>query len=406
MKSGDSSGSAGFPDDAGLVARAGELLDQIASHSRFVGSESEKKARDVCSKVLKAQGMSVSESEFAFSEFPGRFGAPLVAAVWLVTALLTAQTYLRHRGAAPAFAVLALGMAVSGALGVWLTRRARFVGTPSWSSNLVAVRGQPRIWLVAHLDSKSQTLPMIVRVASVVLAAAAFGILALAIALEWIGHSMGLSGIPSLTPILSTIAAATTLPMILCLVGDASPGAVDNASGVIAVMLAASLLRARKDLGVILTSGEELGLAGARAYAESISYFTASSPFPEAPAASLSSDEPIPFAGGIALNCDTVDDEGGFLCMARRASRGAATLAVVRAAARTSVPLRVRGIIPGVLVDSIAFSDAGWDSVTLSRGNIATLARVHTSSDTRERLNGTGIAMAAYLLAATVQELE
>jgi len=66
----------------------------------------------------------------------------------------------------------------------------------------------------------------------------------------------------------------------------------------------------------------------------------------------------------------------------------------------------VRGIIPGVLVDSIAFSDAGWDSLTLSRGNMATLARVHTSSDTRERLNGTGIAMAAYLLAATVQELE
>ena len=194
--------------------------------------------------------------------------------------------------------------------------------------------------------------------------------------------------------------------MILCLVGDASPGAVDNASGVIAVMLAASLLRARKDLGVILTSGEELGLAGARAYAESISYYTASSPFPEARAESLSPDEPIPFAGGIVLNCDTVDDEGGFLCMVRRGSRGAATLAVVRAAARTRVPLRVRGIIPGVLVDSIAFSDAGWDSLTLSRGNMATLARVHTSSDTRERLNGTGIAMAAYLLAATVQELE
>jgi hypothetical protein len=62
-------------------------------------------------------------------------------------------------------------------------------------------------------------------------------------------------------------------------------------------------------------------------------------------------------------------------------------------------------MIPGVLADSIAFSHAGWDSVTLSRGNLATLARVHTTNDTRERLNGTGIAKAARLLAATVEEL-
>ena len=404
MKSGNSSGGAGLPDDAGLVARAGELLDQIASHSRFVGSDGEKKARGVCAKLLAAEGMSVSESEFVFSEFPGRFGAPLVAAVWLVTALITVQIYLRYGGPAPAFAVLALGMAVSGALGVWLTRRARFVGTPTWSSNLIAMRGQPRVWLVAHLDSKSQTLPMIVRIAVIVLAVTAFGILALAIALEWMGPALGLTGLPSMTPILSLIAAAATLPMILCLVGDASPGAVDNASGVIAVMLATSLLRGRKDLGVILTSGEELGLAGARAYAQSIKYFSAASFVMPRPV-SIPSGEPIPFGGAIALNCDTVDDAGEFLCMARRGSRGAATTAMIRAAARTRVPLRLRGIIPGVLVDSTAFSDAGWDSLTLSRGNMATLARVHTSSDTRERLNGTGIAMAAYLLAATVQEL-
>lgn len=404
MTPGDSSGSAGFPDDAGLVARAGELLDQIASHPRFVGSERERKARGICSKVLEGQGMSVTESEFVFSEFPGRFGAPLVAAVWLVTALLTAQAYLWHRGAAPVFAVLVLGLAVSGALGMWLTRGARFVGTPSWSSNLVAARGQPRVWLVAHLDSKSQTLPMLARVVSVVFAAAAFGILALTILIEWIAHLVGFSGVPIIIPVLSVIAAAATLPMILCLVGDASPGAVDNASGVIAVMLAASLLRTRKDIGVILTSGEELGLAGARAYAESISHFTPASPISRT--AGLSQpDEPIQFAGAIALNCDTVDDNGELLCMAPRGPRGAATSAMIRAAARAHLPLRVRGVIPGVLVDSIAFSDAGWDSVTLSRGNIATLARVHTSSDTRDRLNGTGIAMAAYLLAATVQEL-
>jgi putative aminopeptidase FrvX len=135
------------------------------------------------------------------------------------------------------------------------------------------------------------------------------------------------------------------------------------------------------DLGVILTSAEELGLAGARAYTES------------------NADR------AIAINCDTIDDSGRFLCMAPKSTRGVAAAAVMRAAAHLGVPTRLRGVIPGVLADSIAFANAGWDSVTVSRGNIATLARVHTSGDIRQRLDGSGIAQAAHLLAVTVTEL-
>ena len=62
-------------------------------------------------------------------------------------------------------------------------------------------------------------------------------------------------------------------------------------------------------------------------------------------------------------------------------------------------------MIPGLLADNLAFANAGWDAITLSRGNIGTLARVHTSGDNLERMTGTGIANAARLLAATVEEL-
>jgi Zn-dependent M28 family amino/carboxypeptidase len=149
---------------------------------------------------------------------------------------------------------------------------------------------------------------------------------------------------------------------------------------VISVLLAAQALSERRDLGVIITSGEELGLAGARAFVES---------------------HPT---RAVALNCDTIDDNGEFRCMASGA-RGPLVAAVARAASRLTLNVPIRALLPGILADSVAFADAGWDSVTLSRGNIATLARVHTSSDTLERLNGTGIAKAACLLAATVEEL-
>jgi hypothetical protein len=378
------SGPDGFPDDAELKKRAVELLAQLAAGPRFTGSENESKARRLCSTLLEREGLSVSEREFDFSEFPGRYGAPLIGFLWLITALVTRHVFLRPGGSGPAMAVLWIGLAISVAVGTWLARHgtARFPRMKSRSANLVASRGDPQVWLVAHLDTKSQTLPMIARIVTLMTAAVALGVLALLVALEWLATAAGREpAAPAIIPIVAMIAAIATVPIILCFVSDRSPGALDNASGVIAVILAAGLLRTRPDLGVILTSGEELGLAGARAYAQSAGKWA------------------------IALNCDTIDDAGRFLCMGRRTTGGSAASALMRAAARGRVPLRVRGMIPGLLADSIAFADAGWDAVTLSRGNIGTLAHVHTSSDTCERLNGTGIAKAALLLAATVEEL-
>lgn len=390
------SGPAGLADDAGLAGRARELLEQIAAQPRFAGGGNEKRARDICATLLEAEGMSLDERKFLFSEFPGRYGTPIVSVVLMVTTLVTRYVLMQH-GPGPALASLALGMGFSGVVAKWLMRAVMppFSGKRTESANLVAVRGHPLVWLIAHLDTKSQTLPMIARIGAIVLASATFVVLAISLAFAWLGEAApSMSGDSSFIHILAIIAAATTVPLILCFAGNASPGAVDNASGVIAVLLATTLLRDKKDLGVILTSAEELGLAGARSYTMSTRFFSA---------ASFESDAQAPRV--VALNCDTVDDAGEFLCMAGRKSRGPAASALTRAAAQMQIPVRVQGLIPGVLADSIAFAEGGWDSLTLSRGNIATLARVHTSSDTREQLNGTGIAQAAYLLAATVQEL-
>ena len=106
----------------------------------------------------------------------------------------------------------------------------------------------------------------------------------------------------------------------------------------------------------------------------------------------------------LTINCDTIDDDGRFRCMIR-GGRGVAVARMLSAAERLGFDVPVTSILPGILTDGIAFSDAGWDCLTLSHGNIATLARVHTSRDTRERLNGTGIAKASRLIVATVEEL-
>jgi hypothetical protein len=254
------------------------------------------------------------------------------------------------------------------------------------SANLVARRnltGDPNIWLVAHTDSKSQTIPMLMRVGSITAAGLFFAIQLATLVALWIEHT-GFANFPAgfhaLAPLAGYLTAIAIIPVILCFITSKSPGALDNATGVAVVLLAAEMISRDRNVGVVLTSGEELGLAGARAFVATRS------------------------ARGIAINCDTVDDSGRFIAMRhRRGDSGAATM--TRAASELGEAVKVRPLIGGILTDGVAFAEAGWDSWTLSRGNIGTLALVHTSRDRPQRIAGTGIATAARILAATAEEL-
>jgi hypothetical protein len=367
-----------------IPADASELLKRIGSQPRFAGSESEAQARAICAAHLSDSDLTVSEEPFEFSEFPGKLGVPLIGLFLIVVILSTVYAYWSHGGGGPALVVLAVGLIVIAFIARWLTRQGtrKIPWMKSRSVNLVARRGNPSIWLVAHLDSKSQTIPMLARIASIVLTVAATFIMSAALFGAWLAALAGdLDWAEAeVFVIFAIVAILFTLPMILCLTGNRSHGTLDNASGVVAILLAARELKSHPDLGVIVTSGEELGLAGARAYVAAHS------------------------EQAVAINCDTIDDAGQFLCMTRGGRRKAAP-AVKRASKRLGMRARVQPMIPGLLADNLAFADAGWDAITISRGNIGTLARVHTSGDNLDRMTGTGIANAARLLAATVEEL-
>lgn len=308
----------------------------------------------------------------------------MVGLLLAILVLFTVHVYWSRGGAGPALLVLGLGASLVFGIARWLTRRAplHMKSMRSRSINLVARRGQPNVWLSAHIDSKSQTIPMLLRIASIVFTVVCIVIMAASLVSAWL---ITLAGDldwaqAELFLIFAFLAVIGVTPLIACYTRNTSPGAVDNASGLVAVLLAARQLASQPDIGVIVTSGEELGLAGARAFVVA---------HPDA---------------AIALNCDTIDDNGRFLCMTRGEGRKAAR-AIRRGAKREGKRVAVQPMIPGILADSMAFADAGWDAITLSRGNIGTLARVHTSSDNLDRLNGTGIAQAARLLAAAVEEL-
>lgn len=364
--------------DAELVQRAKDLVRRLSEAPRIAGSPEEAGARALCVHELERAGFVCVERPFEYSQWPGRWGVPVAAAAQAATILLVARM-ATHEGPIIALAVgsalyIALLLASGDAKRRWISalpiQRAKSV-------NLEAGRGSPTVWLVAHLDSKSQTVPMLVRIASSIALGAVTALSTIVLLLS-LRDSIDVT---AAWPALRTAAILAALPSIFCWVRDDSPGAVDNASGVAAVLLAAASASSVRDLGVLITSGEELGLAGARVWAARAS------------------------PGTVVLNCDTIDDAGGWRLMytgPRPLEIAAATLAISTAMALKLSPGR---FIPGILADSMAFSDSGFQAVTLSRGTLSTLARIHTRRDTSNAFTGRGVAEASTLLSALTTEL-
>jgi hypothetical protein len=364
--------------DQELVQRAKDLVERLSQTPRFAGSQEETAARTLCRGELERAGFACVERPFEYSQWPGKWGVPVTAVVQTATIFIVSRTAI-HQGAlvaliAGAALYVALLFASADAKRRWITA---MPVQRAGSVNLEAGRGNPSVWLVAHLDSKSQTVPMLIRIASSI-GMAAVTLVATTVLLYSLLGDRDASAVWRAIEISAVIMA---LPSILCWVGNQSPGAVDNASGVAAVLLAAGSLSSVRDLGVLITSGEELGLAGARVWAARAS------------------------RGIVALNCDTVDDRGAWRLM----YSGAIPVRIRVAAEAISLfkgsKSPVRRFIPGILADSMAFADRGIESVTMSRGTLSTLARIHTRRDNSNALSGSGVADASVLLAALTREL-
>ena len=342
-------------------------MTRLGAVSRPTGSAACDDARRYCAEVLRNLGFVVREHSFEYSQFIGRWGASLAG---LAAAVVTTAVYLgasgnplKLLGALAAVVFVAAVLPRRGVLGGRVLRAA--------GANLAATRGQdaPSVWLVAHIDSKWQPVSMLVRVAGVV--AIVIGVLAV------------LAGavVASLrSPMALILVWAGALPLILSIVGAGNHGTLDNASGVAAVLDAAALLPPACPIGILITDAEELALAGAAAWARDT-------------------------RPAIALNCDSVDDQGDLVIMYTGKAPEAVVTALRGAAARRPDAIRVMRLIPGILTDSVALGRAGWSTVTLSRGTTRTLRRIHTSRDTLAHMDGRGIDGAAHVLAQAATEL-
>lgn len=350
--------------------QARALVQRLVALPREAGTPGAAEARRLVAGHLAALGYGVNEEPFRFP--PAALDAFRLFGAGLLTLALLAMPFLSQPGlpAWGALLVLGGGLPLVGAiaLGVgagWVELGA---GTRE-DANLVARRGgEPvRTWLVAHLDTKAQGQSTAGRLVAIwVLAAAGVALLAAA---AW--RLEGPVPLPAVAGAELLAVAGTGLAARSRLRGT-SPGARDNASGLLAVLLAAE--RAGPGVGVLVTGAEEFGLVGARIFAR---------------------EHAAELRGADVLNVDTLDDAGRLVVVAHDPA-GLALAADVARRIGEAGPARVRRLPAGILVDSLALARAGARAVTVARVGWGTLRRIHTPGDgpdgfafaTAERVGG------------------
>jgi hypothetical protein len=239
-----------------------------------------------------------------------------------------------------------------------------FLGTPRLVSgvNLIArpagPSAHPPVWLVAHYDSKGQPISMAIRLVGFALLAV--GVLALLVAV---------------VPALAILGVALAI-VLQNRVNDNSPGALDNATALVAVFMTLDQLPRAPAAGVIFPDAEEFGLVGARA---------------------LARDHAGLLADASVINLDGLDDSGRPTAFVHRA--GPVAVAVSEA-----LQARRWRWLP-VIVDGLALASVARECITILKGNWRTMTIVHRRADTVGRVRLDGAALVAAGLARVLRGL-
>lgn len=376
---------------------------------RLVGSAGEAAVADELAQQLTAFGYEVQAQTFMFSTAVN-MAVVLHIGASLALILVSLAAHALHPWAPALPALLLLGLllglgpilrsAEQGALldgqdapfSIWARLGARHT-----ARNLIARLpgpepddARPHLVVMAHYDSKSQRLPIVLRLVLVVLAAgggAAFALLTLV-------SPLIVPAMPAAI-VAGGLALAAGAPLLWMDWENCSPGAIDNASGIgLALHLAEALARRpmlakRLHWSILLTDAEELALMGAAAYIRrhwvQLKRLAASGRL-------------------YILNLDGVGVEGTLYYDDQdQTSPGRLAALIRRAGDEVGRPVPRFGLICA-LFDHMPFARRGLDAVTLLAIGRATWA-VHTPRDTADKLDVRGFERAARVVIRVVELL-
>jgi hypothetical protein len=360
------------------------LLRELA-RPRMTGTEGAHEVAEIARSRLNALGFQVHDFPFIFSTLPGRFAVTAAGVIMLLgTGLATWLLIQGHPGVA--LVLLLVVLLLCGALAALtplLTHMLPFGKVTG--VNLLAKKpdSRPRYIVMAHLDSKSQPLPLAFRGPAIVIALVGWAALAMLSVLGLLDPVYLANRI--ITPV-GVAALIASVLLVFCWVENRSPGALDNASGLATLIGVAERAADMDDVAYLITDAEELGLVGARTMAARLD----------------------PVIG--VINVDGIDDHGTFYILEKfgippRYIAPHLVAATLTAAAEMDVPARRRNVPFGLLLDHLPLARKRLPAITVMRGSMKSMRRVHRPADSTDSMSGHGIESAVRLIRRALEIL-
>lgn len=384
--------------------RAYHHITQLA-FPRLVGSAGEAKAQDYIVQQFSELGLDVSREPFTFTKFPAEVLPRLLCAIFIP--ILLSVPWLGERFPIP-ICFLCL-FSLSGALlfNQWQKRFEGLydVGRKHHSENIVATNGRKpnnstsALLFVAHYDSKSQVLPIAVRAVAYFIAIV--GLTALTtimvinvVILVWFPDPIILGWLSD--PIIWGVAGTTTFCLLLLQINftqNRSHGGFDNASGVGVMLEVARVLMARgekKSITFLAAGAEEYGMCGAVRYVQA------------------HTDE-YDRENTYVINLDGLGVGNGVNVVTRYGIPPIQTTNTLINLLRTSgesldIQVSERHLPIGVGLDSIPIASHGFETVTLTAGDVGRVAlKVHSKQDKCDLLNMDSLQQVGELIVDVVE---
>ena len=359
--------------------RAYHHITQLA-FPRLVGSAGETKAQDYIVQQFKASGLDVSWEPFSFTKFPAEVLPRILSALFVPVVL--SVPWFGERFPIPVCLTCLLSLSVAMFCTQWHKRFEGLydVGRKHRTENIIATNdgkpddNTPAFLFVAHYDSKSQVLPIAVR--AMAYGIAIVGLIALTIIM--LVKVITLAWLPNY--ILWSISGLTTFCLLLLqinLTQNHSPGAFDNASGVGVMLEVARVVMARDDkksVTFLAAGAEEYGMCGALRYVQAhTSEYNKENTY--------------------IVNLDGLGVGDGVNLVTRYGIPPVCTTRALADLFRTSgesLGIRVseRYLPIGVGLDSIPIASRGFETVTLTAGDVGSVAlKIHSKQDQSDLLN-------------------
>ena len=397
--------------------RAYHHITQLA-FPRLVGSAGEAKAQDYIVQQFSELGLDVTREPFSFTKFPAEVLPRLLCGLFVLVVL--SVPWFGERFPTSICLLCLFSLFVVLLFNQWQKRFEGLydVGRRHHSENIVATNGRKpndntsALLFVAHYDSKSQVLPIAVRAVAYFIAIVGLIVLTVVMVIKvvtatWLpDYFVLLRGVYVPIPVVTAtwlpdylvwgLAGTTALCLLFLqinLTQNHSPGAFDNASGVGVMLEVARVLMARgekKSITFLAAGAEEYGMCGALRYVQA------------------HADE-YDQENTYVINLDGLGVGNGVNMVTRYGIppvRTADVLADRFQASGESLGIQVseRHLPIGVGLDSIPIASHGFETVTLTAGDVGRVAlKVHSKQDKCDLLNMDSLQQVGELIVDVVE---